>query len=358
MRLRYEDLIADPQAAVRRILAMVGMEDAQLPFVSGGELITSVNHSVAGNPDRLRHGLIRLRPDDRWRTGDASRDQRLVSALTLPLLLHYGYSLRTQGRNSARRRDDLRPGAARRRRATGRLTRRVRRHVRWVRTEGWARIVEEDELNPVTRIRVASTKRRLAQVPSSEAGNCHARVSRGAAAFGDEHARARARHRAGIRGSQRERPCRRSTTTCSGATRRSAASSWPASINSCSSSRCATRIASTTCSTRSTRRLPGAPSGHTGTSTAAPGRPCRSSAATTCWSSRTSPRAAAPGCGRRATLRSDARTDPQLRLHDDDAGNGGGAVLVGSQRSLLRPRTRSPRRRAAHLVPGPARDAV
>ena len=52
----------------------------------------------------------------------------------------------------------------------------------------------------------------------------------------------------------------------------------------------------------------------------------------------------------------DARADPQLRLHDDDAGNRGGALLVGSQRSLLRAGTRSPRRRAAHFVPGPARE--
>ena len=73
---------------------MVGMEDAELPFVSGNEALTSVNHSVAGNPDRLRHGLIRLRQDDRWRTGMARRDQRLVSVLTLPLLMHYGYALR------------------------------------------------------------------------------------------------------------------------------------------------------------------------------------------------------------------------------------------------------------------------
>src|SRR5579862_6858142 len=94
MRLRYEDFIADPRRAVRQILAMVGMEDAELPFVSGTEALTSFNHSVAGNPDRLRHGLIRLRQDDRWRTGMARRDQRLVSVLTLPLLMHYGYSVR------------------------------------------------------------------------------------------------------------------------------------------------------------------------------------------------------------------------------------------------------------------------
>jgi hypothetical protein len=34
----------------------------------------------------------------------------------------------------------------------------VRRHLRWGRTEGFSRLVEEDELNPITRARVAASK--------------------------------------------------------------------------------------------------------------------------------------------------------------------------------------------------------
>src|ERR1035441_872007 len=41
--------------------------------------------------------------------------------------------------------------------ASGRA-RRLRRHLRWGRTEGFSRLVEEDELNPVTRARVAASK--------------------------------------------------------------------------------------------------------------------------------------------------------------------------------------------------------
>jgi hypothetical protein len=159
LRLRYEDFIADPKETVRRILAMVGMENAELPFVSGTEALTTFNHSVAGNPDRLRHGLIRLRQDDRWRTAMARRDQRLVSALTLPLLLHYGYTLRPGAATPAGG-ETIFDRAPRDEGSVGRAARRVRRHVRWIRTEGWARIVEEDELNPVTRVQVASAKRR------------------------------------------------------------------------------------------------------------------------------------------------------------------------------------------------------
>ena len=118
---------------------MVGMEDAELPFVSGTEALTTLNHSVAGNPDRLRHGLIRLRQDDRWRSGMARRDQRLVSVLTCHC------SCTTDTRCGPRRpscRHVARPSSTAHRAARalrGALTRRVRRHVRWGRTEGWAR---------------------------------------------------------------------------------------------------------------------------------------------------------------------------------------------------------------------------
>jgi hypothetical protein len=157
LRLRYEDFVADPPGSVRRILAMVGMQDAELPFVKGNEARTTANHSVAGNPDRLRHGQITLRSDDRWRTAMKPGNRRLVSALTAPLLLRYGYPLRPA---TPPKRDDetifdrapVGEGAA------SRTARRLRRHLRWGRTEGLSRLVEEDELNPVTRARVSAAK--------------------------------------------------------------------------------------------------------------------------------------------------------------------------------------------------------
>jgi hypothetical protein len=157
LRLRYEDFVADPPGSVRRILAMVGLEDAALPFVNANEARTSANHSVAGNPDRLRHGQITLRSDDRWRTAMASGDQRLVSALTSPLLLRYGYPLRPAKPPSGTDETifDRAPAGEG---AASRVARRVRRHLRWGRTEGFSRLVEEDELNPVTRARVAAAK--------------------------------------------------------------------------------------------------------------------------------------------------------------------------------------------------------
>jgi Sulfotransferase family len=157
LRLRYEDFVADPQTAVRSILAMVGMEDATLPFVDIGEACTTANHSVAGNPDRLRHGRITLRSDDRWRTAMTARDRRLVSTLTSPLLLRYGYRLRL-AKPAPGTSETIFDRAPAGEGAASRVTRRLRRHLRWGRMEGFARLVEEDELNPVTRARVAAAK--------------------------------------------------------------------------------------------------------------------------------------------------------------------------------------------------------
>lgn len=157
LRLRYEDFVADPPGTVRSILAMVGMQDADLPFANAHEARTSPNHSVAGNPDRLRHGVITLRSDDRWRAAMAPRNRRLVSALTSPLLLRYGYPLRPAVNRSTADETifDRAPAGEG---TASRLARRVRRHLRWGCTEGFSRLVEEDELNPVTRARVAAAK--------------------------------------------------------------------------------------------------------------------------------------------------------------------------------------------------------
>ncbi len=91
--LRYEDLLADPRAALRRILEPTGLprppgwDDFLTP--DGAELGPS--HSVAGNPMRFRTGTIPLRRDEAWRAALPARDRRLVTTFTAPLLAAYGY---------------------------------------------------------------------------------------------------------------------------------------------------------------------------------------------------------------------------------------------------------------------------
>jgi UDP-N-acetylglucosamine transferase subunit ALG13 len=93
LRLRYEDVLTDPGAALRRLRrhAGLGERDDALDFLGGGVIDLDVDHTVAGNPMRFQTGHVRLRPDEEWRTELPRAHRRLVSALTLPLRLRYGY---------------------------------------------------------------------------------------------------------------------------------------------------------------------------------------------------------------------------------------------------------------------------
>ncbi len=89
---RYEDIVADPQAGLARLLALVGegREDG-LPFLDGHVAELGVTHSVAGNPSRFQTGSISIRADERWRHEMAPGARRLVTAVAWPGLLRHGY---------------------------------------------------------------------------------------------------------------------------------------------------------------------------------------------------------------------------------------------------------------------------
>jgi len=92
LRLRYEDFIDAPQPVIDRIVSMTGGEDARLPLEKRSIALRPV-HGIAGNPSRFLRGAVALRPDDEWRTGMRRADKLVVTALTVPLLLRYRYSL-------------------------------------------------------------------------------------------------------------------------------------------------------------------------------------------------------------------------------------------------------------------------
>ena len=99
--LRYEDFVAAPAAALADVAAFAGLsvDPAQLGFVEGTVVEVGVAHTVSGNPMRFETGRLTLRRDDTWRTRLSRPRRLLVSALTLPLLLRYGY-LRPSGRTA------------------------------------------------------------------------------------------------------------------------------------------------------------------------------------------------------------------------------------------------------------------
>ena len=92
-RLRYEDFVSDPTLYLAETLIRVGfdVEADTLPVVRGREISVSVDHTVSGNPGRFREGNIELRPDEEWRVKMRGADKNVVTTLTAPLLLNYGY---------------------------------------------------------------------------------------------------------------------------------------------------------------------------------------------------------------------------------------------------------------------------
>jgi hypothetical protein len=91
--LRYEDFVANPRPHVERVLDFVSVP-ADGPFVTGDTVRLGTNHTLAGNPNRFRTGLVRISDDDEWRSRMSPRDQRVIAAATLPFLLRYGYPVR------------------------------------------------------------------------------------------------------------------------------------------------------------------------------------------------------------------------------------------------------------------------
>lgn len=92
LRLYYEDFVANPIKAVKQIIDLVVEKSLNLPFISEDEVELGVNHSIYGNPDRFQTGVIKLQRDERWR-GMKTADKILVTSLTWPLLIRYGYTI-------------------------------------------------------------------------------------------------------------------------------------------------------------------------------------------------------------------------------------------------------------------------
>jgi len=102
MRLRYEDFVADPAAALKHIANMCGAEwndaadnAARSPLDPG--------HQVAGSRHRTSSAL-QIRADEEWRLNMPDGKFRLVTVLSAALLRRYGYPFA-----AAQKQDSARP---------------------------------------------------------------------------------------------------------------------------------------------------------------------------------------------------------------------------------------------------------
>ncbi len=92
-RLRYEDFLTDPSAALSKILAPYDWVGDTPENTENMEIDLQPTHTVSGNPMRFKQGQLKLKLDDEWHRAMLPRDRRLVTAATLPLLIRYDYPL-------------------------------------------------------------------------------------------------------------------------------------------------------------------------------------------------------------------------------------------------------------------------
>ncbi len=92
-RIRYEDLVARPRPTLERALREVGLSPRTggLSHVGERSVHLTPSHGVAGSRTRFTEGRIQLELDDAWRSSLPTRARRTVTAVTLPLLMSYGY---------------------------------------------------------------------------------------------------------------------------------------------------------------------------------------------------------------------------------------------------------------------------
>jgi hypothetical protein len=92
-RVRYEDLVARPRPTLERALTDLGLPPAEgaLAHVGENSVDLGSSHGVAGSRTRFTHGRIELHLDDAWRSTLPAGARRVVTAVTLPQLVGYGY---------------------------------------------------------------------------------------------------------------------------------------------------------------------------------------------------------------------------------------------------------------------------
>lgn len=91
LSLRYEDVAADPRAALQQVLDLIGLDGA-LPFEGPDTVVLHPGHVLSGNPNRFQEGPVRVRVDREWAETMPRREQAAIAAATWPFLRRYGYA--------------------------------------------------------------------------------------------------------------------------------------------------------------------------------------------------------------------------------------------------------------------------
>ena len=91
MRLRYEDFVADPKAALERIGSLIGLDLKDVAIAASSGKPMHAGHNIGGNRTK-KSGTITLRPNaEEWKSALSPTEQRLSWMLMGWLMRRYGY---------------------------------------------------------------------------------------------------------------------------------------------------------------------------------------------------------------------------------------------------------------------------
>lgn len=96
LRMRYETFVAQPHRETDRIARWCNstVDPEGLALLTRREYESYAHHTIGGNRVRFARGRLPIRVDDEWVQSMPDAQRRLVTGLTLPLLLCYGYPIR------------------------------------------------------------------------------------------------------------------------------------------------------------------------------------------------------------------------------------------------------------------------
>jgi hypothetical protein len=90
LTMRYEDFVRDPSGRLRGITDFLGVSPSAEDCLEVAARNLVPSHSILGNPTRFTHTL-QIRSDSEWQQKLSRWQKTAVLALTLPLMLRYGY---------------------------------------------------------------------------------------------------------------------------------------------------------------------------------------------------------------------------------------------------------------------------
>ena len=91
LRIRYEDLVGNPEGVTREILGFAEMPSDDLAYIQGKSIRIQASHIPLGNPGKFVGDEIEVHGDFQWSNKMVWYRRLLVRLISWPLLNRYSY---------------------------------------------------------------------------------------------------------------------------------------------------------------------------------------------------------------------------------------------------------------------------